>query len=112
MILVLLVLGYVAYTLRPGGIHGDAAYYTPGVTPKREDCVIARMKSFAKIDKMVLQSIAAECELTVQSIEGHETLRKAWEQRQAARDAAPKPEPAAVPDPAPSEGDRLRRVWR
>lgn len=67
------------------------------------------MKNYAKLDKLVMQAIAAECELTVQSIEGHETLRKEWEQRQAVRDAAPKPvaEPAA-----PAEADRVRRVWR
>lgn len=97
--------------LRPSGRTADAVFYTPGVTPSREDCAIARMKNYAKIDRQVLQVIATECELTVQSIEGHETLRKAWEERQAAREAAPKP--AASPDPSPpAEADRLRRVWR
>jgi hypothetical protein len=105
------ILGGVGYALRPGSRDADASFYTPGVTPKREDCVMAKMKSYAKIDKLTLQSIAMECELTVQSIEGHEKLRQAWEERQAVRDAAPKPVPAAEPAPA-AEGDRLRRVWR
>jgi hypothetical protein len=109
-LVILLVLGYVGYALRPTGTGGDASYYTPGVTPKREDCVMAKMKTYAKLDKMVMQTIAAECELTVQSIEGHETLRKEWQQRQAVRDATPKP---TVAEPAaPAEADRLRRVWR
>lgn len=68
------------------------------------------MKTYSKIDKQVLQSIAFECELTVQSIEGHEKLRQAWEDRQAVREAAPRP--AAAEPTAPAEGDRMRRVWR
>lgn len=100
----------MAYALRPSTREADAAFYTPGVTPKREDCVIARMKAYNKIDKQILQSIAFECELTVQSIEGHEKLRQAWEERQAVREAAPKP---AMAEPAtPAEADRVRRVWR
>lgn len=109
-VVVVSILGGVAYALRPSARDSGGAFYTPGVTPKREDCVIAKMKSYNKIDKQMLQSIAFECELTVQSIEGHEKLRQAWEERQAVRDAAPKP--AAV-EPAPAqEKDQLRRVWR
>lgn len=100
----------MAYALRPSARDADGSFYTPGVTPKREDCVMARMKTYAKIDKQILQSIAAECELTVQSIEGHEKLRQAWQERQAVREAAPKP--AAVEPTAPAEADRVRRVWR
>lgn len=111
VVAVILALGFVGYTLRPSGRNAEADFYTPGVTPKREDCVITKMKNYAKLDRMVMQSIAQECELTVQSIEGHEKLRQAWEERQAAREAAPKP--AAAPEPAaPAETDRLRRVWR
>ncbi|WP_341894433.1 hypothetical protein [Ferrovibrio terrae] len=110
MVAVILILGYIGYTLRPSARNADANFYTPGVTPKREDCVITRMKTYAKLDKMVMQSIATECELTVQSIEGHEKLRQAWEERQAVRDATPKP--VAAPEPPPAEADRLRRVWR
>lgn len=106
---ILLVLGAVGWMLRPGS-RGDDRYYVPGVTQTREDCVMAKMKTYAKIDRQVMMSIANECELTVQSIEGHEKLRKAWEERQAVREAAPKPV-APVAEPAP-EGDRLRRVWR
>lgn len=100
----------MGYALRPSAREADATFYTPGVTPKREDCVIAKMKTYNKIDKQILQSIAAECELTVQSIEGHEKLRQAWQERQAVRDAAPKP--AAAEPTAPAEADRVRRVWR
>jgi hypothetical protein len=106
---IILILAGVSYVLRPSGKDADQTFYTPGITPKREDCVIARMKSYNKLDKQMLQAIAMECELTVQSIEGHEKLRKAWEDRQATREATPKP--AAEPAP-PAEGDRLRRVWR
>lgn len=100
----------MAYALRPSARDADGSFYTPGVTPKREDCVMARMKTYAKIDKQILQSIAAECELTVQSIEGHEKLRQAWQERQAVREAAPKP--AAPESAVPAEADRVRRVWR
>ncbi|PJI41928.1 hypothetical protein [Ferrovibrio sp.] len=100
----------MAYALRPSAREVDANFYTPGVTPKREDCVMVRMKTYNKLDKQILQSIAAECELTVQSIEGHEKLRQAWQERQAVRDATPKP---AAPEPTtPAEADRTRRVWR
>lgn len=86
------------------------AFYTPGVTPNREDCFYAKMKIYNRVDKQLLASIALECELTVQSIEGHERLRKAWEERQATRQAEPKPPPP--PAEPPAEPDRLRRVWR
>lgn len=68
------------------------------------------MKTYAKIDKQILQSIAFDCELTVQSIEGHEKLRQAWEERQAVREATPRP--AAPESTIPAEADRVRRVWR
>lgn len=90
----------------------EAAFYTPGVTPSREDCVLQKMKGYAKIDKPTLQAIAMECELTVQSIEGHEGMRKAWEARQANRPAEVKPAPSPAAEPAPAQGDTLRRVWR
>lgn len=110
MAVILCILAGVAYALRPSTREAEANFYTPGVTPKREDCVIARMKTYNKIDKQMLQSIAVECELTVQSIEGHEKLRQAWQERQAVRDAAPRP---AAPEPTvPAEADRVRRVWR
>lgn len=108
--IVVFILAGVGYALRPSARDGDGAFYTPGVTPKREDCVMARMKTYNKLDKNVLQSIAMDCELTVQSIEGHQKLRQAWEERQAVRDAAPKP--VTAEPTAPAEGDRLRRVWR
>jgi len=107
--IVLLLLGAAAMMLRPGA--SSSPFYTPGVTPSREDCVLAKMKTYAKLNKQTLANIATECELTVQSIEGHEVLRKAWEAREAARAAEPK---APAPEPAtaePAEKDRLRRVW-
>lgn len=109
-VIIISLLGGVAYTLRPSSFDADTRFYTPGVTPKREDCVMAKMKAYNKLDKQMLQAIAFECELTVQSIEGHEKLRQAWQERQAAREAAPKP---AVPEATtPAEADRVRRVWR
>lgn len=110
-VIVISILAGVAYTLRPSARDADSSFYTPGVTPKREDCVMTRMKTYAKIDKQILQSIAAECELTVQSIEGHEKLRQAWQERQAVREATPKPATAEPTAPA-QEKDQLRRVWR
>lgn len=107
---ILVILGGVGMMIRPDPKIDGTTFYTPGVTPKREDCVLAKMKNYAKIDALALQTIATECELTVQSIEGHEKLRREWEQRQAVREAAPKP--AAAEPTAPAEGDRLRRVWR
>jgi hypothetical protein len=107
---IILILAGVAYALRPTSREIDANFYTPGVTPKREDCVIAKLKNYNRIDKQMLQNIATECELTVQSIEGHEKLRQAWQERKAVRDTIPS---ATPPEPAvPAEGDRLRRVWR
>ncbi len=107
---ILSILAGVGYLLRPTTREAEASFYTPGVTPKREDCVMAKMKTYNKIDKQMLQSIAFECELTVQSIEGHEKLRHAWQERQAVREAAPKP--AAAETATPAEADRTRRVWR
>src|SRR3546814_4936342 len=71
--------------------------------------LLAKMKTYAKVTKQTLTNIAEECELTVQSIEGHEKLRKAWEAREAAR--PPEPLPAAEPAKTQPEGDKLRRVW-
>lgn len=107
--MILAILGAVGVMIRSDPRIDSTTYYTPGVTPKREDCVLAKMKTYAKLDAQVMQTIAMECELTVQSIEGHEKLRREWEQRQAVREAAPKP----VAEPVtPVEGDRTRRVWR
>jgi hypothetical protein len=109
-VVIILILAGVGYALRPPARDADATFYTSGVTPKREDCVLVKMKNYSKIDKNVLQSIAMDCELTVQSIEGHQKLRQAWEERQAVREATPRP---TTPDPTPAaESDRLRRVWR
>ncbi|MBS4048029.1 MAG: hypothetical protein KG075_16915 [Alphaproteobacteria bacterium] len=108
--IILSILAVVGYALRPTSRESEATFYTPGVTPKREDCVMAKMKTYNKIDKQILQSIAFECELTVQSIEGHEKLRHAWQERQAVRETAPKP--AAEETATPAEADRTRRVWR
>src|SRR3546814_12870363 len=91
----LVVCGGVAMLFRSGS-RSDGPYYTPGVTPSREECVLAKMKTYAKVTKQTLTNIAEECELTVQSIEGHEKLRKAWE----ASDAARPPEPPAAAEPA------------
>lgn len=104
----LVVCGGVAMLFRSGS-RSDGPYYTPGVTPSREECVLAKMKTYAKLTKQTLTNIAEECELTVQSIEGHEKLRKAWEAREAAR--PPEPAPAAEPTKTQPEGDKLRRVW-
>src|SRR3546814_12827741 len=46
-------------------VRPDESFYRPGVTPSREDCVLAKMKPYAKIDRMTLQSIAPACELPV-----------------------------------------------
>jgi hypothetical protein len=109
-LVILALLATVGALVRNDPRIDGTSFYTPGMTPTREDCVLSKMKSYAKIDRLAMQSIAMECELTVQSIEGHEKLRKEWEQRQAVRDATPKP--ATAEPTAPAEGDRNRRVWR
>lgn len=105
------VLAGIGFLLWPLGGYQDA-FYTPGATPSREECAYAKLKNYKRVDKQILYNIAQDCELTVQSIEGHEGLRKAWEQRQAAREteATSAPAPAAASEPA--QGDTLRRVWR
>lgn len=97
------------YTFWPRG--GGQANYATGANASRETCFYDRIRQYATVNKQVLFQIAQDCELTVQSIEGHAQMRREWEARQAS-----KPAPAPVPVPAaaepPGEKDQLRRVWR
>ncbi|WP_370153423.1 hypothetical protein [Ferrovibrio sp.] len=105
--LVLMAVG-VAALLNRGA---EKQYYTPGSKVSREDCFYDRIRQYNKVTRQVLNAIASECELTVQSIEGHERMRKEWEARQAARvEEAPAPAPA--PAAPPADRDQIRRVWR
>lgn len=103
----LVALGVYTFWPRDGG-QGN---YATGANTSRETCFYDRIRQYATVNKQVLFQIAQECELTVQSIEGHAQMRREWEARQASKPApAPAPTPAATE--APAEKDQLRRVWR
>ncbi|WP_341894644.1 hypothetical protein [Ferrovibrio terrae] len=89
----------------------EQVFYTPGSVPKREDCFYAKLAQYKNVTKQILFSAAQECELEVQSIEGHENMRQEWIDRQAekARERAANPPPVQE---EPKEQDRVRRVWR
>ena len=92
----------------------DKAFYTPGKIPSREECFYDKLAIFKNVTKQIIFQAAQECELEVQSLEGHEQMRQDWVERQAEKArqrAAAKNEP---PPPAeePKELDRVRRVWR
>lgn len=95
----------------------EQAFYTPGSVPKREDCFYNKLAQFKNVTKQIIFSAAQDCEVEIQSIEGHEQMRQEWIERQAEKArlrAAQKPVEVAPP-PAPEEPkekDTLRRVWR
>lgn len=113
--------GMILAVLVVAGIFGMAglslreeAYYEPGKPlPSREDCFYEKLSRFQNINRQIIAQAASDCELEVQSLEGHEQRRQEWMQRQAerARQRAAEPPPVAVEE-TPQEPDRVRRVWR
>lgn len=108
----LVIAGLFGYIMLPGT---DKPYYTPGNIPSREDCFYEKLAIFKNVTKQIIFQAAAECELEVQSLEGHEQMRQEWIERQAEkarqRAAQKAAEPEVQPE-QPQELDRVRRVWR
>ncbi len=90
----------------------DKPFYQPGVIPSREECFIEKLSRFSKINKQILFQVGQECELEVQSVEGHEQRRLEWLEEQAEKRRQQKQEvPVAQPEPQ-APVDTVRRVWR
>jgi hypothetical protein len=91
----------------------EKPFYTPGKVVSREECFDAKLAQFKNVTRQIIFSAAQECEIEVQSVEGHEKIRLEWVERQAekARQRAANPQPVA-PAEEPKEKDTLRRVWR
>lgn len=89
----------------------EKPFYTPGKVPSRDDCFYEKIGRFKNLNKQILFQAAQECELEVQSIEGHEQARLEWLERKA--EAVKNRPPPEVKEPEPQqELDRTRRVWR
>lgn len=109
----LAVVGLVNYVLT---IPAEKPYFVPGQVPNRDDCFYGKLAQFKNVSRQVIFQAAQDCEIEVQSIEGHEQRRQEWLERQAEKarqrppvvEAAP---PAPLPE-EPQEKDRVRRVWR
>lgn len=110
LLLVLVGAGLYSYILNASK---EQAFYTPGAVPKREDCFYTKLAQFKNVTRQIIFSAAQECELEIQSLEGHEQMRQEWVDRQAekARQRAANPPVAPAPE-EPKEKDTLRRVWR
>lgn len=91
----------------------EKAFYTPGTVPSRDDCFYGKLAQFKNVTRQILFTTAQECEIEVQSVEGHEQRRQEWMERQAERERqrALNPDPVPAAD-EPKEKDTLRRVWR
>ena len=91
-------------------------YFVPGKPiPSREDCFYDHLAKFRHVNKQIIFQAANECELEIQSLEGHEKMYDEWvqEQEQKAQErAAQKAAQQAKPAEQPSAGDRVRRVWQ
>lgn len=115
VIALLILIGAGLYTFYLS-LPKEKPFYTPGVVPSREDCFYGKLAQFRNITKQILFTAAQECEIEVQSVEGHEQRRQEWIERQAERERQralqPQPvQPEPVPE-EPAEKDRVRRVWR
>lgn len=91
----------------------EKPFYTPGVVQSRDDCFYGKLAQFTNLNRQILFNAAQECEIEVQSVEGHEQRRQEWMERQAERERqrALNPQPAPVVE-EPKEKDTIRRVWR
>jgi hypothetical protein len=108
-LVLLIVAGLYTYMTGPGR---EKPFYTPGSIPSREDCFYRKLAQFQNVTRQIIFQVAQDCELEVQSLEGHEQMRQEWIERQAqkARERAAQPVEAAPEEP--KELDRVRRVWR
>ncbi len=110
LLLLALVSGYIGIALVKDD---EKPFYQPGVIPSREECFIDKLARYSKINKQILFQVGQECELEIQSIEGHEERRLEWLQEQAEKRRQQRPEPPpAVAEPPPAPVDTIRRVWR
>lgn len=91
----------------------EKAFYTPGQVPSRDDCFYGKLAQFKNVTRQIIFQAAQECEIEVQSVEGHEQRRQEWIARQAEKARLKAAEPVVqTPPEEPQEKDRLRRVWR
>lgn len=93
----------------------EKPYFTPGKSiPTREDCFYDKLAKFKNVNRQIIYQVANECELEVQSLQGHEKMYEDWVQEQAekARERAAQKAAEPAAPAAPKEGDRVRRVWQ
>lgn len=109
LLLLALVSGYIGVSIVKDE---EKPFYQPGVIPSREECFIEKLSRYSKLTKQILFQAGQECELEIQSIEGHEQRRIEWLQEQAEKRRLQKeaPPPEAPPPAAPV--DTVRRIWR
>lgn len=109
LLLLALVSGYIGVSIVKDE---EKPFYQPGVIPSREECFIDKLSRYSKLTKQILFQAGQECELEIQSIEGHEQRRIEWLQEQAEKRRLQKeaPPPEAPAPAAPI--DTVRRVWR
>lgn len=103
--------GVFSFAVLPGK---EKPFYTPGKVPTREECFYDKLAIFKNVTRQIIFQAAQECEIEVQSLEGHEQMRQDWVERQAEKariHAAKKAEPQPVVEEQ-KELDRVRRVWR
>ncbi|WP_300296608.1 hypothetical protein [Ferrovibrio sp.] len=108
-LILLIAAGFYAYMTGPGR---EQAFYTPGNVPSREDCFYRKLAQFQNVTRQIIFQAAQECELEVQSLEGHEQMRQEWIDRQAEKARQRAAQPVAPAPEEPKELDRVRRVWR
>lgn len=104
--------GIFSFAVLPGN---EKPFYSPGKVPSREECFYDKLAIFKNVTRQIIFQAAQECELEVQSLEGHEQMRQEWIERQAEKArqrAAAKAESSPPPAEEPQELDRVRRVWR
>lgn len=106
------LLGIAGYISVSAIVDEEKPFYTPGVVPSRESCFLEKISRFRNINKQILFQAAQECELEIQSIEGHEQARLEWLERKAEALRNAKPAEAPPPPTVEEPKDRLRRVWR
>ena len=104
--------GVFSFAVLPGQ---EKPFYTPGKVPTREECFYDKLAIFKNVTRQIIYQTALECEVEVQSLEGHEQMRQDWVERQAEKARLHAAQKKAEPQPVaeePKELDRVRRVWR